>query len=111
MMQVCSDRGALHDRSIARVVGDLAPSDLGGYGQAAGVDAEVSLGREATFRASKTLSLSPPFAPAATDFVSWASRLIETKPYKVVALALANKLARVAWAVMVTESSFRTRAA
>ena len=56
---------ALHDRTIALVVGDLSAGDLGGYGQAASVNAEMNLGREATFRAPKTLSLSPPFAPAA----------------------------------------------
>ena len=49
--------------------------------------------------------------PAATDLVAWASRLIETKPYKVVALASANKLARIAWAVMVTDNTCRARAA
>ncbi len=49
--------------------------------------------------------------PASTDLVSWASCLIKTKPYKVVALALANKLARIAWAIMVTDNTFRARAA
>ena len=31
---------------------------------------------------------------------TWASKLMETKPFKLVAVALANKLARIAFAVM-----------
>ena len=30
----------------------------------------------------------------------WAAKLMETKPFKLVAVALANKLARIAFAVM-----------
>lgn len=30
----------------------------------------------------------------------WARRLLETKPFRLVAVALANKLARIAWALM-----------
>lgn len=55
----------LHHDVIALVVGDFAAGDRRGYGQAFGVGAKVYLGREATFRAPKTLFLSPPLAPAA----------------------------------------------
>jgi transposase len=37
----------------------------------------------------------------------WIARLLETKPRLVAAVALANKLARIAWAVMVRQTSFR----
>lgn len=37
----------------------------------------------------------------------WAAQLKARKPYKVVALSLANKLARIAWAVMVSDDVFR----
>jgi len=53
------------DRSIAGVVGRLAAGDLGGYGQAVAIGAQMDLGREATFRAPETLAMSPPLAPAA----------------------------------------------
>lgn len=54
-----------HERVVSLVVRHLAAGDLGGYGQAGAVRAEVDLGREATARAPETLSLSPPLAPAA----------------------------------------------
>ena len=57
----------LHDRSIALVFGHLATGNLGGYGQTAGVDAEMNLGREAIFRAPKALSLSPPLLRRRSD--------------------------------------------
>lgn len=37
----------------------------------------------------------------------WAQKLMETKPFKLVAVATANKLARIAFAVMTTGSSYR----
>lgn len=37
----------------------------------------------------------------------WIARLLETKPRLVAAVALANKMARIAWAVMVRRTSFR----
>lgn len=37
----------------------------------------------------------------------WIARLLETKPRLVAAVALANKMARIAWAVMVRQTSFR----
>ncbi len=39
---------------------------------------------------------------------SWAAKLLETKPFKLVAVALANKLARIVFAVMKTGSAYRT---
>jgi transposase len=41
----------------------------------------------------------------------WLRRLLETKPRLVAAVALANKTARVIWAVMVRQTSFRDAAA
>lgn len=38
---------------------------------------------------------------------SWATKLLETKPFKLVAVALANKLARIVFAVMNTNSTYR----
>ena len=38
----------------------------------------------------------------------WAAKLLETKPFKLVAVALANKLARIAFAVMSSGSTYRT---
>jgi transposase len=40
----------------------------------------------------------------------WIARLLATKPRLVAAVALANKLARIAWAVMVTNTTFRVAA-
>jgi len=37
----------------------------------------------------------------------WIVRLLATKPRLVAAVALANKLARIAWVVMVRQTSFR----
>ena len=37
----------------------------------------------------------------------WAQKLMETKPFKLVAVAIANKLARIAFAVMTTGTSYR----
>lgn len=39
---------------------------------------------------------------------SWAAKLLETKPFKLVAVALANKLARIVFAVMKASESYRT---
>lgn len=37
----------------------------------------------------------------------WAQKLMETKPFKLVAVAIANKLARIVYAVMTTGTSYR----
>ena len=41
----------------------------------------------------------------------WADKLMATKPFKLVAVALANKLARIAYAVMTTGTSYRNATA
>jgi transposase len=38
---------------------------------------------------------------------SWAQKLMETKPFKLVAVAIANKLARIVHAVMTTGTLYR----
>ncbi len=41
----------------------------------------------------------------------WLRRMISEKPPKLVAVALANKMARIIWALSVKEESYRTPAA
>jgi transposase len=41
----------------------------------------------------------------------WAAELIARKPYKVAATALANKMARIIWALLTRQEEFKTRAA
>ena len=41
----------------------------------------------------------------------WIARLLASKPRKLVAVALANKLARIGWAMMVRQEDFRPRSA
>ena len=41
----------------------------------------------------------------------WAAELMSRKPYTVVAVALANKMARIVWALMTSGDRFRTPAA
>ena len=41
----------------------------------------------------------------------WADKLMTTKPFKLVAVAIANKLARIVYAVMTTGTSYRNAAA
>jgi transposase len=38
----------------------------------------------------------------------WLARLLATKPRKVAAVALANKMARVGWALMVRQEDYRS---
>jgi transposase len=40
----------------------------------------------------------------------WRARMLENKPKKLAAVALANKMARIAWAVMTRQEDFRPRA-
>jgi transposase len=40
----------------------------------------------------------------------WRARLLDGKPRKLAAVALANKMARIAWAVMTRQEDFRPRA-
>ena len=41
----------------------------------------------------------------------WATELLVKKPYNVVAVALANKMARIVWAMMMTDRRFEASAA
>ena len=38
--------------------------------------------------------------PIASPLARWAKALLDKKPFRLVAMALANKLARIAWALM-----------
>jgi transposase len=40
----------------------------------------------------------------------WLTKMLDSKPKKLVAVALANKMARIAWAVMTRQEDFRPRA-
>ena len=40
----------------------------------------------------------------------WVTRLLERKPFRVVAVAVANKMARVAWALLAKGASYRAPA-
>jgi transposase len=40
----------------------------------------------------------------------WRAKMLDGKPRKLVAVALANKMARIAWAVMTRQEDFRPRA-
>jgi transposase len=42
-----------------------------------------------------------------TALTSWVNRLLDKKPARLVSVALANKLARIAWAVMIREEDYR----
>jgi transposase len=41
----------------------------------------------------------------------WMGRLLARRPFKVAAAALANKMARIAWALLTRGGTFRTPAA
>jgi transposase len=41
----------------------------------------------------------------------WASNLLTRKPHTVVAVALANKMARISWTLLVRNEAFRAKAA
>jgi len=41
----------------------------------------------------------------------WANQLLERKPARLVTVAVANKMARIAWAVMARQENYRARPA
>jgi transposase len=46
--------------------------------------------------------------PGKTDGHSaWVAALLDRRPFRLVSLALANKMARIAWAVMVRQEDYR----
>jgi len=47
----------------------------------------------------------------ATTISLWANRLLDRKPARLVTVAVANKMARIAWAVMAREENYRATAA
>ena len=47
----------------------------------------------------------------ATTISIWANRLLDRKPARLVTVAVANKMARTAWAVMAREENYRATAA
>jgi transposase len=42
-----------------------------------------------------------------SNMKTWAVALLEKKPFKLAAVALANKMARIAWAIMTRDETFR----
>ena len=48
-------------------------------------------------------------APSGPPRDPWLARLLASKPRKLAAVAVANKLARIGWAVMVRQEDFRTQ--
>lgn len=46
----------------------------------------------------------------ATTISIWANRLLDRKPARLVTVAVANKMARIAWAVMAREEGYRATA-
>ena len=48
------------------------------------------------------------YAPRKTTAVSlWANRLLQRKPARLVTVAVANKMARIIWAVMARNETYR----
>ncbi len=47
---------------------------------------------------------------ADTPLANWARGLLSKKPFKLVAVALANKIARIAWAIMARNVNFQSGA-
>jgi transposase len=45
---------------------------------------------------------------ADTPLANWARCLLSKKPFKLVAVALANKIARIAWAMMARNTNFQS---
>ena len=54
-----------------------------------------------------TIDLGEVKAAAGTTHRPWLAKLLERRPMKVAAIALANKIARMAWAMMAKGESYR----
>ena len=50
------------------------------------------------------------YAPSSRRSILWLTKLLERKPFKVVAVALANKMARIAWALLAKGDTYRVPA-
>ena len=46
----------------------------------------------------------------ATRLADWIRELVAKKPFRLVSVALANKLARIAWAVLTSGDTYRPQA-
>lgn len=42
-----------------------------------------------------------------TPMANWIRKLMEKKPFRVVSVALANKLARIAWVILTRKEAYR----
>ena len=51
------------------------------------------------------------YARGSPEAADWATRLLARRPFKVAAVALANKMARTAWALLVKGGVYRSPAA
>jgi transposase len=60
----------------------------------------LAVGASALLKRLRPRQGMPPAALAGSALGAWALRLLERKPWRVAMVALANKLARVAWAVL-----------
>jgi transposase len=47
------------------------------------------------------------YLQTAPERAEWESRLLSRRPFKVAAVALANKMARIAWALLVRGGTYR----
>ena len=47
----------------------------------------------------------------ADQLLCWADKVMTAKPFKLVAVAIVNKLARIAYSVLTTDTSYRNAAA
>ena len=61
--------------------------------------------------AGATSVINAAMRPGSTLMTDWLRALLQRKPRKVVAVALANKMARVAWALMTRAEVYRRPAA
>lgn len=60
------------------------------------------VGATAVIRSAKTKGPGP--------LCEWARRLLEKKPARLVSIALANKIARIAWAILARKAAYRSNA-
>jgi hypothetical protein len=66
--------------------------------------------REVRWPPNRPIRASHFYSNAKAASTPWAAELLARKPYNVVAVALANKMARIAWAVMTSGRKFHAAA-